>query len=128
MKIAFEATHAVFEDDEYALLCAFGGESGSPSHYLILQRSAESEPPQEDWGVHVEYNDQVTGLYNVVRRCALSRNSLSLELSAPLPTLSQVEGFEVSLSISDAAYAQISAGLRRIFRGTAAGLLDAQST
>lgn len=118
MRIKFNVTEAGFEDDEYALICGFSGtDSGGVEHYLNLQREAESGDPDEDWGVHIEYDDQINGQYDRVKQCRLSRDRLSVDLVGQLGTLVGVEGFDLALGLDGESYAEIRVGLTRSFRG-----------
>ena len=118
MRISFRAMDGSFVANEDALACGFSGPDASGAeHYLTLQRSPEDEKPSEDWGVYVEFDDQINSAYGRVRRCRLTRQSLSLDLSEQLGHLEGVEGFDVTLKGDDAWYRQIGAGLGRIFRG-----------
>jgi hypothetical protein len=110
MRIAFEATEAGFDADEYALVC--GVSSGTQS--LTFQRDAEGSG--EDWGVYLEYRDQSNGGYNCVRRCRLTREVLSVELSRQLGTLANVAGFGVTLGVDEESFRALRAGLLRVFR------------
>jgi len=91
MRIAFEATEAGFDPDQYVLVCGVSGDdsAGTP-HYLTFSRDAEQN--FEDWGVHVEYDDQSNGDYGCVSGCRLSREALHVVLSRQLGNLAGVEG------------------------------------
>jgi hypothetical protein len=117
MRITFRATEGVFEADEYALICGLAGvDADGGEHYLNLQRSSEGGPAEEDWGVHLEFDDQINGEYGRVREWRLSRDQLAVDLSQQLGTMAGVGGFDVALAIDDRAFEQIRAGLLRIFR------------
>jgi hypothetical protein len=45
-------------------------------HYLTFQRDAEGS--REDWGIHLEYDDQSNGDYEAVATCRLGPNSVRL--------------------------------------------------
>ena len=110
MRIAFEATEASFDANEYALVCgAYGGE-----YYLVFQRDAEES--EEDWGVHLEYADQINGDYGCVQACRLNRAVLSVDLARQLGRLTGVVGFDVALCIDDESYSTLRAGLQQVFR------------
>ena len=62
MRIAFRAIEGVFEAEEYALICGLADvDADGAEHYLNLQRASEREPAEDDWGVHLEYDDQING-------------------------------------------------------------------
>jgi hypothetical protein len=113
----FQATEGGFVDDEFSLVCGLSGNDfAGDEHYLNLSRVAETEDAEEDWGVHVEFDDQGNGAYNCVGGCRLNRSRLSVELSAQLGDLVGITRFEVSLAIDDATYQELLAGLPRVFR------------
>jgi hypothetical protein len=111
MRLGFCATTAHFEGDEYALVCGVA----DAESYLALQR--DSEDSDEDWGIHLEYGDQSNGDYERVARCRLTRQRLEVDLSAQLGALADVEGFDVDLAVTDAAFQTLRDGLRQVFRG-----------
>jgi hypothetical protein len=111
MRFSFEATEAGFDADEGALVC--GVTDGE--RYLTFQRDAENSG--EDWGIYLEYGDQINGGYNCVRSCRLSRFALHVDLSQPLGRLEGVEGFDVAFRLHDQSYEALCTGLERVFRG-----------
>jgi len=121
MRITFEATQAGFDADKHALVCGMSGadESGK-TRYLVLQRDAEES--SEDWGVHLEYDDQSNGDYGCVSACRLSRVSLHVDLSRQLGRLAGVTGFDISLRLDNESYESLQHGLPRVFRGMAGAL------
>jgi hypothetical protein len=126
MRIAFQATEAAFEADECAIVCGFAGtDADGAEHYLTFQRSPEGEAPGEDWGVHLEFDDQINGQYERIRACRLSRDRLSVDLSQQLGSLAGVEGFDLALAIDDSSFEQVRVGLPRIFREMPSVLLTA---
>lgn len=120
MRVRFRAIDGGFDADEYALICGVRGRgSDGAEHSLILSRSSEpaaAEDPGDDWGVYMEFDDQINGGYDRVSQCRLSRTTLSVDLSGQLGRLIGVEGFDVGLSLGDELYEQLHAGLSRIFR------------
>ncbi|MDB5311840.1 MAG: hypothetical protein JWO38_6042, partial [Gemmataceae bacterium] len=121
MRIRFRATDGGFDADDYALLCGVDGpDADGVDHALSFDRLSESAAatdPDDDWGVHTEFDDQSNGEYGRVGQCRLSRTALSVDLSGQLGGLAAVEGFDVELIFSDEVYEQVRAGLTRIFRG-----------
>lgn len=119
MRIEFRAAEGGFEEDEYVLICGVSGnDADGIRHSFHFQRGPEDEPPEEDWGVYAEFDDQGYGGYRRIQRCRLTRDRLSVDLSGPLGHLTGVEGFDVSLAaIDDPSYEQLRAELPRIFRG-----------
>lgn len=127
-RVTFRAADGGFVADEDALSCFLvGADAAGVEHYLMLQRSPEEEDPSEDWGVHVEFDDQINSGYGLVLQCRLSREQLSLALSGRLARLVGVEGFDVALALDDALYRQIQSGLPRIFRGMPDSLTIAET-
>jgi hypothetical protein len=121
MRVAFTADEGGFDADEYALVCGVAGEG----HYLTFQRDAE-ESDDEDWGIHLEYDDQSYGDYECVAVCRLRPGSLSVDLAKPLCRLAGVTGFDVALRLSAEQVAAVRAGLQRVFRGHMDMLTDAE--
>jgi hypothetical protein len=116
MRLAFTAVAGGFDDDECFLVCGVTGPDGDGiSQYLSLERDAEKN--LEDWGVHIEFNDQGTGGYDCVARCTLTRQMLSIDLKRPLGQLAGVDGFDVTLGIDLDSINRIRDGLLRVFRG-----------
>jgi hypothetical protein len=120
MRVAFTADEGGFDADEYALVCGVAGEG----HYLTLQRDAEGSG--EDWGVHIEHDDQSNGNYGCVAACRLGPESLSVDLSRQLGRLAGVTGFDVALRLGPDQFSAMRAGLRRVFRGIPGVLADAE--
>jgi hypothetical protein len=117
MRIAFQAAEGGFEDDGYALICGVSGtDTEGNEHYLVFQR--DTEGGDDDWGVHVEFDDQVNGEYNRVKACRLSSDRLMVDLAGKLGTLEGVEGFDVDLNLPGECLTKIRSGLPRIFRNT----------
>jgi len=94
MRVGFTADEGGFDADEYALVVGVAGEG----HYLTLQRDAEESG--EDWGIHLEYDDQSNGDYGCVAACRLGPELLSVDLARQLGRLSGVAGFDVALQLS----------------------------
>ena len=117
MRIAFNAKQGIFDVDAHALICSLSGtDVDEHEHYLMLQRSPEGTQTDEEWGVHLEFDDQINGDYGAVHRCRLTRDKLHVDLSRQLGSLSGVEGFDVGLDIDDSSFERIRAGLQRIYR------------
>ena len=120
MRVAFTAEEGRFDADEYALVVGVAGEG----QYLTLQRDAEESG--EDWGIHLEYDDQSNGDYGCVAACRLGPGLLSLDLARQLGRLAGVTGFDVALRLAPDAMLAVRAGLRRVFRGHLDLLADAE--
>src|SRR5437868_15128672 len=118
MRIAFRADEGGFEADDDVLICGLtGADSAGTEHYLNFQRAPKADDAGEDWGVHLEFDDQGNSGYGCVRECRLGRDRLSVDLSKQLGSLVGIQGFDVVLEIDDAAYEQIRTGMPGIFRG-----------
>jgi hypothetical protein len=120
LRITFRATEAEFDGDDYSLICGVSGADNiGEEHALSFDRLAEvaaEESPDEDNGIHVQFDQQGYGGYNCIQRCCLSRTRLMLDLSKQLGQLRFVTGFDVELSVADADFATFSDGMRRVFR------------
>jgi hypothetical protein len=124
MRITFLAKNGAFVDDgNGALSCGLGGtDSAGVAHYMTLQRSSEGND-EEDWGIYLEFDDQINSGYERVLRCHLSRDRFSIDLRAQLGSLVGVDGFDVTLALANDLYDGIRLGLPRIFRGVPEALL-----
>ena len=111
MRITFTADESCFEADEDTLTCGVAG----GGRYLTLQRDAEGA--DEDWGIHLEFDDHSNGDYECVGACRIGHESLSIDLSQPLGTLAGVTGFDVALRLTPEQMGAIRHGLRQVFRG-----------
>jgi hypothetical protein len=120
MRVAFTADEGGFEADEYALVCGVAGEG----NYLTFQRDAEES--DDDWGIHLEHNDQSNGDYGCVAACRVGAASLCVDLARQLGGLSGVTGFDVALRLGPEQVAELRVGLRRVFRGHFDLLADAE--
>lgn len=88
MRLEFRARQGwLFDkgDPTFCLVCGVDGPDGSGTeHYLNLQRGFEDGAPDDDDGVHCEFDDQINGAYNCVRRCLLTRTKLEVDFSRPI--------------------------------------------
>jgi hypothetical protein len=122
MRLEFRADEGGFyTPDErmkiYCLLCGASGHGADGSkHYMTLQRGAENEDPDEDYGIRFEFDDQITGAYSNVRKCRLTRSSLEVILTHPKKKITEVAA-DIS-GLEDSVFEAMRAGLPRIFRGT----------
>jgi hypothetical protein len=60
--------------------------------YLMFSRGLDDEE-MEDWGVYLEYRDQINGAYDCINACVLGREHLDLDLSKPIDRGKEIEGF-----------------------------------
>jgi hypothetical protein len=84
--------------------------------YLVFSRGLDDEEMEEDWGVYLEYRDQINGGYDCIKACVLGRERLEVELSKPIDRHKDIEGFHVKLALSDEQRESLAAGLRQVFR------------
>ena len=120
MRVAFRAREGGFIADEDAIgFSLAGNDDEGGEHYLNLHRSPEGTDPEEDWGIHLEFDSQGNSGYGCLSLCRLSRQLLAVELSKPLGQWHpEVEGFDVTLDeISDETYQELRSNLPRAFRG-----------
>ena len=111
---SFIADTATFDKIEGTLLAGLAAGDGSQG-YLLLQRCAPDD--QEDWGIHLEYNDQALSGYNTVASCRLSRERFEVDLSKPLANLEGITGIDIELNVDEASFERFSRGLKQVFRG-----------
>lgn len=111
MRIAFTADESCFDVNEDAITCGVAGDG----HYLTLQRDAEGA--DEDWGIHLEFDDQSNGDYECVGACRIENETLSIDLTRPLGRLAGVTGFDVALRLTSEEIGVVRHGLRQVFRG-----------
>ena len=120
MRVRFQATDVGFDADEYSIICGVDGpDLEGVEHALSFDRLSEigaRDYPDDDWGVHTQFDDQSNGAYNRVSQCRLSRASLIVDLSGQLGRLAGVEGFDVELAVPDDLYELLKSGLTRVFR------------
>jgi hypothetical protein len=122
MRISFTADTATFDEIDEAFVAGLAVGEGTET-YLLFQRSVADGP--DDWGVHLEHNDQVNSGYDLISACRVTRDRVEVDLSAPLGSLEGVEGFDVSLQVDDSTFQRFSDGLTKVFRGEASALLSA---
>jgi hypothetical protein len=106
--IADKATYDLIEGAHVAGLAVGDGADG----YLLFQRGPEADP--DDWGIHLEFNDQANSGYDVIRECRVGRGTVEVDLAKPL---NGVIAIKVALSVGDQQFVSFLAGMRMIFRG-----------
>jgi hypothetical protein len=116
MNIEFTATEAsTIEELETVISGVASREDTSGNReYLTFQRGV-TLCDSEDWGVYLEYNDQLNSCYGCVAQCEVTKGSLNVNLSKPIESLANVTGFKVKLEINDSEYANLLKGLSHIF-------------
>jgi hypothetical protein len=122
MRLTFVADEGGFDANEDSLACGVSGDG----HYVTLQRDAEEA--SEDWGIYLEYDDQLHGEYNCVGRCRIGPETLSIDLAHPLVSLPGVTGFDVALQLTSEQLHEVRKGLGRVFRGYLNLLLESDDS
>jgi hypothetical protein len=110
VKVELATSEATVLSDDEGQTIVFG----TDEEYLLLSRP---DDPRDEWGVYVEYSDQVNSAYDCVATCALRGARLELELSKPLGPRCDASGFLVDLTLSEPELAALVDGLRSVFRG-----------
>ena len=117
MRLAFDATEISFVSNKHVLVCGLSGcDEVGQTHYLMFSRDAESN--FEDWGVHLELDDQSNGEYECISRCELKREALRVDLSRTLGGQKRFSGFDLALRIDDAYFDRVGVALRRKYFAT----------
>src|SRR5262245_55632810 len=83
--------------------------------YLIFSRGLDDEE-EEDWGVYLEYRDQINGGYDCIKACTLGRDRLDVDLSKLIDRRKEIEGFHVALGLSGEQWESLAAALKKVFR------------
>jgi hypothetical protein len=83
-------------------------------HYLNFQRSLPIGS-EDDWGVHIEFDDQINSGYKKVKSCLLSRRQLRVEFTEAIDWKKQYPVAEIELQISDSEYVSLTDGLKAVF-------------
>lgn len=120
MRISFTADTATFDEIEGALIAGLAVDDGS-QEYLIFQRSLPNNA--DDWGVYLEYRDQVNSAYNVIANCSVSHERIVVKLSNSLGNLNNITELEVELKVDEPSYKRFLLGLKQVFRGDASSQL-----
>jgi hypothetical protein len=102
------ATYDVIEGAHVAGLAIGQGEEG----YLLFQRSGEDDP--DDFGIHIELNDQANSGYGLVKECRVGRGMVELDLEEPLLGTTSIQ---VVLTVDDPTFTRFAEGMGKIFRG-----------
>ena len=122
MRIQFKANNATFDEicgNHVACLAIADGSLG----YLIFQRTSSTDP-DKDSGIFLEYNEVENSSYNIIKECRVSRYRLSVDLKTPFDSLINVEGFDITLNISELSFSRLINGMKTIFRDDSGNLLS----
>ena len=115
MQELFAATMASVEVNEDSTSVALG----DGEEYLILSRESGRE---EDWGVHIEYRDQVNSGYDCIDTCACINGKLEVTLRPNVQVGSIPKTFSVGLRISESQMEQVESVLPRLLRARSRAL------
>ena len=121
MRIEFTADTATFDEIDETLVSGLAIGDGTET-YLMFLRSPDEGP--DDCGVYLEYNGQMNAGYDTVSACRIRRDRVEVELSDPLGSLEDVDGFDVSLQVDDSTFQRFADGLAKVFQGEASALLS----
>lgn len=116
MRIQFIAKQIGFSDEDALVFGIYGLDEAGAEHYLLLQRDRFDS--EQDWGVHLEYDDQSNGDYNLADLCFFTSSFLSIDLNVEAAKLRKITGVEARFSLDDNRFQSHAAHLRAIFRGT----------
>jgi hypothetical protein len=86
----------------------------SGDEYLLFGRS---NGEADDWGVYLEYSDQINAGYKCIDQCVISEKVLEIKLSKQLGQLEGVDGFFIHLELDDSEYNDLLHGLKHLCRG-----------
>jgi hypothetical protein len=106
-----------FTTGQVAVVSEDGSETvalGTEDEYLLLSRP---DDPGNDWGVYVEYADELDSAYDCVESCSLRGDVLEIELSKPLGPRSEIMAFRIVISLSGSDRSMLEDGLQAVFRG-----------
>lgn len=123
-RMEFSAHEARTDARDGALSCGFSGPDAAGRTQDLVLQSATDPDVDDGWGVYLEFDDQINSGYDLVRSCRLRRDRIAIDLRKPLER-PHVDGFDVTLKLSDEAYDDVRAGLERIFEQSAGILIVA---
>ena len=110
MRIRFAANQACCLEERAFVLAGVAGEG----HYLNFQRSLPIGS-DEDWGIHVEFDDQINSGYEKTARCSLSPTSLQVEFSEPIGGKQEYAEAEIALRLAHSEWQLLVHGLGMVF-------------
>ncbi|RDE19672.1 hypothetical protein DV711_12375 [Motiliproteus coralliicola] len=116
MVLEFTATEASTTEEFDTVISGARGSEDSSGHfqYVVFQRGV-TLGDDDDWGVHLEYSDQINSGYNCISQCEVSRSHLEIHLSKPFDRLPNIRCFKITFDIGDEAYSSFVKGLNHIF-------------
>ncbi len=89
---------------------------GLTGDYLSLARAKPIGGP-EDWGIHIEVNDQIYSGYDQIARCELTSTAMAIVLTKPLGRRAEIEGVNVRFTPKNPPNPHFIEHLRLIFTG-----------
>lgn len=115
MREAFNATGvSIGSEDDQLTLAVF-----NDNNYVFFQSSTDKKHFND--GVYVEYQEQVQGGFDVIKRISLSHECLTIDLKSPLLKLPDVEGFDITLNCDEAELVLFGRELQSVFDGRLVG-------
>ncbi len=108
-KMKYKADTLTFDHYNETYVCGLAIGEGD-AEYLILQRRSIDD--EDDWGIHLETNDQILSDYNLIKSCSLSRDKFEIHLNETSNVIS------IQLLATDEVFENFSNGLKKIFRNT----------
>lgn len=105
-----------YTDEEENLLIAGVASDRDPPQYLTFQRTFPFGG-DEDWGIHIEFEDQINSGYRKVQACSLRRGTLRVDLVEPIDWEKKYSGIEIRLQVGDTEWKSLATALGRIFTG-----------
>jgi hypothetical protein len=114
MVVEFIATETGTEQDEHSVTTGVG--RSDPPHYLNFGRSLPIGS-EEDWGIEIEFDDQINSGYEKIGKCFIHRDRLRVELNDSIGSENQYSGFNVMVQLSEADWTGFVNGLRMVFTG-----------
>jgi hypothetical protein len=111
VQVTFTADEAGTSEDDGVVTT---GVRGRDEYLLFIGDPDDTDI--EDERMYFEYRDQINGGYDCIKVCVLDRFRLDVELSKPIDQYKAIEGFHVTLKLSDKQQETLTAGLKKVFR------------
>lgn len=115
--LRFSARDVSAEEEEFALVVGFArnARDEDSDEALIIQRAKEGNP--EDEGIYVEVPVQRHASYGCVEAARLSNSQFVIKFRANgRCAMGDIDGMEITFSVSSANFERIANMLTRIFR------------
>jgi hypothetical protein len=114
MLAEFIATETGTERNEHFITT--GVACSDPPHFLMFSRFLPIGG-NEDWGIEIEFDDQINSGYGMIKSCSLSSGCLRVDLSNSIGRERQYDGFDIALQLSVPDWTSFVTGLRMVFTG-----------